>query len=135
MIRVQLHIPITGMTCANCVTTVERILQKKTKGITEASVNLANEEAQVVFDTSVTNLSEIKKSLEKAGYGISTQHVHLRINGMTCANCASTIERILYKKIQGLISAAVNLADDSVNIEYIPSLASIEDIKAAIRTA
>ena len=35
----QVILPITGMTCANCVATVERNL-KKEKGVTVANVNL-----------------------------------------------------------------------------------------------
>ena len=36
----QVILPITGMTCANCVATVERNL-KKDKGVIVANVNLS----------------------------------------------------------------------------------------------
>jgi len=37
----QLTLPITGMTCANCVSTIERNL-KKLEGMQVAAVNLAS---------------------------------------------------------------------------------------------
>src|SRR5215213_4595145 len=40
----SIELPITGMTCASCVRTVERTLQKQ-NGILSVSVNLATEKA------------------------------------------------------------------------------------------
>ena len=42
-------ISVTGMTCANCVATVERTLLKL-PGVEEATVNYASERATVRFD-------------------------------------------------------------------------------------
>ena len=42
-------LPITGMTCANCVGTIERGL-RKLDGVEVANVNLASERASVEFD-------------------------------------------------------------------------------------
>ena len=45
----QLTVPITGMTCANCVATIERVTSKM-PGIEKANVNLASERGTWVFD-------------------------------------------------------------------------------------
>ena len=45
----RLTLPITGMTCANCASTVERSL-KKAEGVSDAVVNFATEQATVSFD-------------------------------------------------------------------------------------
>jgi len=45
----QVILPVTGMTCANCVATIERNV-KKLDGVQSAAVNLASERATVVFD-------------------------------------------------------------------------------------
>ncbi|GFH40319.1 heavy metal translocating P-type ATPase [Lactococcus insecticola] len=58
---------ITGMTCANCVTRVDKALNAS-KQVLEASVNLATEKAKVVM-TDETDLSSIIATVEKAGYG------------------------------------------------------------------
>ena len=51
----QLTLPITGMTCANCVATGERGL-KKQSGVQTAVVNLASERATVTFDPASVGL-------------------------------------------------------------------------------
>jgi P-type Cu+ transporter len=53
----QLTLPITGMTCANCVATVERSL-KKENGVAGANVNLSSERATVEFDPSLVGLDD-----------------------------------------------------------------------------
>ena len=45
----QLTLPVTGMTCASCVNTIERRL-KKVEGVQAAAANLAAERATVTFD-------------------------------------------------------------------------------------
>ena len=56
---------ISGMTCASCVTRVEKAL-KKIPGVTDASVNLATEKAQItVVGVPVDRLIA---AVEKAGY-------------------------------------------------------------------
>ena len=51
----QIVLPITGMTCANCVATVERNL-KKVDGVQTAVVNLSSERATVEFNPALTGL-------------------------------------------------------------------------------
>jgi len=48
-------LPITGMTCANCVASVERNI-KKEKGINSAIVNLSSERATVDYDPTLVKL-------------------------------------------------------------------------------
>ncbi len=62
-------LPVTGMTCANCVATVERTL-RKTPGVQEASVNYASERATVDYDPEVVKLEELAAAVERAGYGV-----------------------------------------------------------------
>lgn len=61
--------PVTGMTCANCVATVERTL-RKTAGVEEAAVNYASERATVRFDPDAVTLEEMAAAVERAGYGV-----------------------------------------------------------------
>ena len=48
----QVTLPIKGMHCANCSSTMERNL-KKLAGVAEANVNYATEKATVIYDPSV----------------------------------------------------------------------------------
>lgn len=60
---------ITGMTCANCVNTVERSL-KRVPGVTSASVNLATNHARVEYVPGVARRADLVKAVEGAGYGV-----------------------------------------------------------------
>lgn len=49
----QLALPVHGMTCASCVSHVERAL-KKVAGVSNVGVNLATERATVEYDPTQT---------------------------------------------------------------------------------
>src|SRR5258705_2564955 len=61
--------PIIGMTCANCVATVERNV-KKLPGIQAADVNLANERMTVRYDPALVSHDDIIARVRKAGYDV-----------------------------------------------------------------
>ena len=61
--------------------------------------------------------------------------IELPITGMTCANCAATIERTLTRKVPGVLSATVNLATERATVEYIPGQVTRHDLVAAIERA
>jgi Cu+-exporting ATPase len=62
-------LPIGGMTCASCVSTVEGALSEVT-GVTEANVNLATERATVTYIPGLTGLVEFKEAVDKTGYQV-----------------------------------------------------------------
>ena len=62
----QLTLPITGMTCANCVATVERNL-KKLDGVQSAVVNLSSERATVEFEPAKLQLNDMIARVEPRG--------------------------------------------------------------------
>jgi Cu+-exporting ATPase len=64
-----LSLPVEGMTCASCVTRVEKTL-KKLKGVENASVNLATEKATVRFDAASVTLRELQEAVADAGYSL-----------------------------------------------------------------
>jgi Cu+-exporting ATPase len=94
-------LPVTGMTCANCALNIERNV-KKLPGVKEANVNFASEQASVSFDSDQTQVEDVIKKIQDAGYGIARATVEFPVTGMTCANCAMTIERTLNKKVPGV---------------------------------
>jgi Cu+-exporting ATPase len=61
----QLH--IDGMTCASCVSRVEKAL-KQVPGVLAASVNLATETAEVSVAGSAAMLPALMAAVAKAGY-------------------------------------------------------------------
>jgi Cu+-exporting ATPase len=130
----RLTIPVTGMTCANCAFTVERSL-KKAEGVSDAAVNYATEQAMVTFDPALLKTADLVERVESAGYGVVTAQVELPITGMTCANCAATVERTLNRKVNGVVQANVNFATERATIEYIPGVASVAAMIQAVEKA
>jgi Cu+-exporting ATPase len=67
--QARLELPITGMTCASCVRTVERAIQKQ-PGVLRVNVNLATEKASVTYLPGSIRRSDLVKAVERAGYGV-----------------------------------------------------------------
>ena len=129
----QVTLPVTGMTCANCSLTIERNL-RRLDGVQDASVNLATEKASVVYDPSIVSERQFLALIRDIGYDVPTVKVVLPITGMTCANCALTIERVL-RRLEGVVAASVNLASERASVEYLPGVVSLAAIQQAIRDA
>ncbi|HNP72453.1 MAG TPA: heavy metal translocating P-type ATPase [Kouleothrix sp.] len=129
----QIHLPVTGMTCASCSSRVERAL-KKVPGVEAASVNLASEQASVSYDPAQVAAPELLGAVERAGYGVITDQLDIPVTGMTCASCSSRVERAL-KKVPGVLSASVNLASEQASLTYLPTQAGWPEFKAAIENA
>ncbi len=127
----QISLPVTGMHCANCSTTIERNL-KKLPGVVEANVNYATEKAMVILDPSLLDEKALIARVRDVGYDVATARLELPVTGMTCANCAATIERTLNRQVPGVVSATVNLASERASIEYVPGLLTRDDVVAAI---
>ena len=131
----QKHIilPITGMTCANCVATVERNL-KKVNGVNSAIVNLSSERATVEFDPQLSNLPEIIQRVERAGYGIASGEAELWVRGLSDDNDARRLEKVLSAQ-EGVVSATVSFATERARLNYIPTIISQSDIRHVIKNA
>jgi len=130
----NITLPVTGMTCANCALTIQRSLKKVT-GVKKANVNFATEQASVSFDLEQVQIKDLTDKIHDAGYGVVTTTVEIPLTGMTCANCAMTIERTLSKKVPGVLKASVNFATERARVEYIPTLTTVDDMIAAIERA
>lgn len=120
--EIRLELPVTGMTCANCVRNVERAL-KKTDGVTNATVNFATERASVNYDPTLVDLDALVNRVKNAGYDVATAKIELPITGMTCAACERNVSRAL-KKPDGVLDVSVNLATERAVVTYVPGVTS-----------
>jgi len=125
-------LPVEGMTCASCVSRVEKALSA-IPGVSEANVNLATEAATVRADKGVA-LNALRAAVEKAGYTVGEQTVQLSIDGMTCASCVARVEKALLK-VPGVTSAQVNLATETAEVKLASRDLDIGALTAAVAKA
>ncbi len=100
MQKVRVH--ISGMHCASCVGRIEKILRSQ-EGVQEALVNLATEEARMVFDDTKTNMTILSQKIEPMGYQLhSIDHVPVQKGHAVGHDHGSTSEAemfVLQKKV------------------------------------
>ena len=65
----QINLPITGMHCENCTSTITRNL-KKMEGVLAAEVSLATEYAAVTFDTTTLSEAAIVDKIRDLGFDV-----------------------------------------------------------------
>ena len=126
----QLTLPITGMTCANCVATVERNL-KKLDGVQRAVVNLSSERATVDFEPSKLQLADMIARVNRAGYGVATGEADLVIKHLSDDNDARRLEKSL-TSLEGVLEAQVNYATEKARVKYVPTIVTQAELRRAI---
>ena len=126
----QLTLPITGMTCANCVATVERNL-KKLDGVNTAVVNLSSERATVDFDSAKLDLTDVIARVQRAGYGVATGEAELVIKRLSDDNDARRLEKAL-AKLEGVLEAQVTFTTEKARVKYVPTIITQAELRRAV---
>jgi Cu+-exporting ATPase len=127
------HLDVTGMSCANCSSTVGEALESL-EGVSEATVNYATDEGAVEYDPETVALRDLYDAIEDAGYGAVAETVSVGITDMTCANCADANEEALLGT-PGVVDAEVNYATDEAQVTYNPADTTREALYDAIEAA
>ncbi|MEC0368398.1 heavy metal translocating P-type ATPase [Paenibacillus chibensis] len=122
----QATLQITGMTCAACATRIEKGLSRM-EGVHKANVNLALEQATVTYDPKQSDLRKMEEKIESLGYGTIKETMDFDITGMTCAACATRIEKGL-SRMPGVSQANVNLALETAHVEYAAGMITVKDM-------
>ena len=126
----QYNLPITGMTCANCVYAVERNIGK-VEGVQKVHVNLSSERAAVDFDPASANLAAMLDRIRRAGYDVASGEADLAIKGLSDSNDAARLENAL-AGLDGVLEASVNIANERARVRYIPTLVSQRELRQAV---
>ncbi len=129
----QIGLPITGMTCANCVSTVERNL-KKVNGVQNARVNLSSERAAVEYDPNLAEVADLISHIQRAGYDVATGEADLMIRRMSDDNDARRLETSL-RGLEGVLDAQVNFTTEHARVIYISTIISPADIRRGVSAA
>ena len=130
--RTDWSFPIVGMTCASCVSRVEKALARL-PGVSSATVNPATEIATLLAGPEL-HAAAITSAVEQAGYSVAQRTVTLEIDGMTCASCVARVEKAL-SKVEGVASAQVNLATETAQVRVASGIVGVDVLVAAVERA
>lgn len=118
----SVQLEIRGMTCASCVTSIEKAL-KSHKGISYVSVALLAERATVDYDPLYILPDTIADIINDAGFEAKVIQrkqddlLQLQVYGMTCASCVAGIERGL-RALAGVMEVSVNLMTETAKVRF-----------------
>ena len=129
----RLEIDVEGMTCAACVTRLEKTLSR-VSGVRDVTVNLALERASLEIDSGATGVEALADAVNGAGFSVGRDTLAFAVGGMTCAACAARVEKIL-GRIPGVLEASVNLVAERASINVIRRQVQTEDIATALQRA
>jgi len=127
----EFKLPIDGMTCASCVSRVEKALQAL-PGVESSAVNLATEEATVRAFAGM-EAGILVDAVRRAGYEVRARQTELAIDGMSCASCVGRVEKALLA-VPGVSAASVNLATEKASVTALAGV-SFATLAAAIDKA
>jgi len=117
--------PVRGMHCAACVGKVERALAS-VPGVESASVNLATEQAAVVFDPARTDLARLRAAVAAAGYELAESRPDRvpgeAVDGERAAREAAQRREKLKFVVGAVLSAPVLLGGMSHVLPWVPGV-------------
>lgn len=123
-------LPITGMTCANCVATVERNV-KKLDGVDEAVVNLLTEKATIGYDEKSLSIENIIERIQRAGYGVSEVETIFVVPQLSDNADALRIEKSL-AQMEGVRKVTANVGLTRVSVTHISTIISTSELTSKI---
>jgi P-type Cu+ transporter len=127
----QIILPIKGMTCANCVATIERNV-KKLDGVENVAVNLSSERASVGFNPEDIKVENIVEKIRRAGYDVTSADGEFVFKKSPDTSDIPRIERS-FEEIEGILGISINISSDKILVQYIPTLISQLDIRKHLK--
>ena len=154
-----MEIPVFGMTCDRCVQAVTRELSL-VPGVKQVDVSLADQLAFVTADEDIDQ-KKLSDAVQQAGFTTTepvaivsnliqlpiaekstvnleappkqdgNQQIVLDVRGMHCASCSLRVELAL-EKVDGVTSAAVNLATNQAKVQFDSEQSGTSDLIHAV---
>lgn len=128
----RIKLKIIGMHCASCAITIEKKL-RSLKGVIDATVNFAGEEAEVKYDSSKTVLKDIINVIRNTGYDVYKEEVYITVQNIMSVDDESIIENKLLS-LPGIIDVNVSHVAKSISIVFNPLSTSVDDIRKYIES-
>lgn len=113
-----------------CVVRLRELLEGN-RGIARVHIRRDGGQAALClhYQPNLVSLDRVHRLAEDAGAEISRKfrHTTVRVRGMDCADCASSLEHIL-GRLPGMVNVSVNYAAEKMRLEFDTSQLSLNDI-------
>ena len=119
-------LPVEGMTCAACVSTVTSAV-RSVAGILQVSVSLASETATINFESNKLPVNEVVHAITDFGYQVTTSESILASDALNDPQVAISLKEYL-ENIDGIVSVNVNRATSEITIRSVYGLFNTNEI-------
>jgi Cu+-exporting ATPase len=129
----RIELSVAGLSCAAEAAPLAARLERL-PGVREAMVNPVTERAVMMFDPGAIGIEAIIGVLEERGIdvGRTVARWRLKVPGLKCASCVRRVERAVLQ-LPGVYDASVNLATETLSIEYTPKHTDLTAVRAVVR--
>ncbi|APF20674.1 heavy metal translocating P-type ATPase [Caldithrix abyssi DSM 13497] len=124
-------VPIEGMTCAACVTRVEKGL-RQAPHVATVNVNLAAEQAALGLDSDQVNTQEILEYVQKSGYDVKRAKITIPLAGLQDTAMALKVEEAI-RPLLGVVNFNVNTVEEAGLLEYVPGMLDLEEVARRLK--
>ncbi|XP_029941953.1 copper-transporting ATPase 2-like [Salarias fasciatus] len=127
-------IRVTGMTCASCVSNIERHLLRH-QGVVSVLVSLMAGKAEVKYEPGALQPAAVAQLIADLGFGASLMEdgaqtqgrVEVTVSGMTGASCVHAVQSRL-AATAGVLAASVSLATGKAQVHFDPEVLGVRDV-------
>ncbi len=126
-----INLPLAGVDSEHCALIVDKGLAT-VPGITTHKVELNNKRA-VITTSNQDAIPKAVKAIRDLGYDVDTVNKNFPVLNMSCASCASSSQSML-ENTPGVVKVAVNYANATAQVEYVPTITDAGKLKAAMQS-
>lgn len=126
-----IDLPLAGVESEHCALIVDKGLSK-VAGIKTHKVELNNNRAIITTSNELESIPKAVKAIRDLGYDVSTVKKTFPVLNMSCASCASSSQSTL-QNTPGVVNVAVNYANATAQVEYVPTITDAQKLKAALQ--
>ncbi|MCB0785777.1 MAG: heavy metal translocating P-type ATPase [Flavobacteriales bacterium] len=127
-----MKLPIEGMDSEHCALIVDKTVGDVPE-VQEHHVELNNRVAVLRSERPVEAVQHAVQAIRDSGYDVPTMKRTIPVTGMTCASCVASVESMLLAT-PGVLKAAVNLATNTVQVQYVPSVIDERGMRKAVQS-
>ncbi|MBP7155164.1 MAG: heavy metal translocating P-type ATPase [Flavobacteriales bacterium] len=127
-----LEVPVENMDSEHCALIVDKAVGTVPE-VAEHHVELNNRRAVITSTKPMEAVRHTVQAIRDNGYGVPTVKHTIPVTDMTCASCVASVESMLLAQ-PGVLKAAVNLATNSVQVEYVPGVIDEKRMRTVIQS-